>query len=442
MNLNRVELTARQKKLWADTRVLLVYAAPAFAHVFYSMMNKSGSEYIAVFIDNPEIPIAATDGKCLLLNPERFFQFTLGERVFIVAHEIMHCILNHCGVSYKLQLTGKVKYSDGTSLDYYPQLGNVAMDYVINDILIESKVGHFPKNAGIHDITKGRGEESWLDVYQRLYQQHVKHTKKGGSDQGNEEDRNKKGEQAANDATSGGKNFDKHLAPGTSEGKNAYSAANERSDSEWRTAVAAAVASAKAQGRLPAGLQRVLGEILAPQVDWRDKIQNIFHRRVGSGSYCWRRPDRRMIVRDMYAPGRSGFGAGDVVVGVDTSGSISSVELDMFFAEMQGILTDVRPRRMFVVWCDAKVHRVDELSDPDDLIRLRCTGAPGGGGTSFVPVFEAIEKLDIEPDALVYLTDGMGEFPRYAPNYPVIWGNIYKGSKYPFGDVVDILKQK
>jgi predicted metal-dependent peptidase len=90
------------------------------------------------------------------------------------------------------------------------------------------------------------------------------------------------------------------------------------------------------------------------------------------------------------------------------------------------------------MWCDAKVHRTDELEEAGDLAALRSKKVPGGGGTSFIPVFDEIDKTGIEPDALVYLTDGMGCFPRQAPRYTVIWGSIYAPSKYPFGDVVDL----
>ena len=238
--------------------------------------------------------------------------------------------------------------------------------------------------------------------------------------------------------------FDQHLPPGTSQGKDAQEAASGRNEVEWTTQVAAAANAAKLQGKLPAGLERLLGEILEPKVDWKDKIASLFARKVGSGSYDWRRPDRRLIVRDIYAPGRSGFGAGTVVIGIDTSGSIGERELDMFFAEMAGILEDVKPKRLVVMWCDAHVHRVDEVEEASDLVSLKKKGAPGGGGTSFIPVFNEMTKLGLDNvDALVYLTDGYGSFPSKPPEYAVIWGNISapESVSYPFGDVVDIPAQ-
>jgi predicted metal-dependent peptidase len=55
-------------------------------------------------------------------------------------------------------------------------------------------------------------------------------------------------------------------------------------------------------------------------------------------------------------------------------------------------------------------------------------------------VFKQVEKMNIKVDALVYLTDGEGDFPQHAPSYPVLWGNINKGKVYPWGETVDIPK--
>jgi predicted metal-dependent peptidase len=128
-------------------------------------------------------------------------------------------------------------------------------------------------------------------------------------------------------------------------------------------------------------------------------------------------------------------------VGADTSGSIGKKELDMFFAEVAGILEEVKPKRLFIMWCDAAVHDVDECEDASDLMRIRRKGVRGGGGTSFIPVFEEIAKRQLEPDALIYLTDLAGSFPNKPPKYDCIWGTIIPGSKAPFGDTVEVPKQ-
>jgi predicted metal-dependent peptidase len=142
----------------------------------------------------------------------------------------------------------------------------------------------------------------------------------------------------------------------------------------------------------------------------------------------------------IFAPGRAGRGAGTVVIGADTSGSMGEAEIALYFAEMFGILEDVRPKRLVVMWCDAAVGRVDEVEDASELLTLRGKGAPGGGGTDFRPVFDEIKKLGIEPDCLVFFTDGYGTFPAATEaTYPVLWGSVAcKPEHYPFGDVVQL----
>jgi len=430
--IKQVALTPQQEKLWSDTRAALIWHCPAFSHIFYSMLQNTGNKQNAVFTDDPAIPIAATDGNNLIFNvgPKGFFRFNLNQRVFIASHEILHCIFNHCGITFMLKMRGKVAYADGKTLPFDAEQMNMAEDYVINAILSESKVGQFPTDEnnqplGLLDAAIATSKDNSLDIYRKIFKQ--SNSGKGGG----------KGSQPGQ----GKGRFDVHLDPGTSMGQDPVSANNNRNPAQWDTEVAAGIAAAKAMGKLPAELQRALTDILTPKVDWREHIKSLFARKVGSGAFDWARPDRRLITRDIYAPGRSGFGAGTVVVGIDTSGSVGSKELDMFMAEVSGILEEIKPKRLVMIWCDAAVNRIDECEDISDLNTIRRKGAPGGGGTSFIPVFEAVAKEGLEPEALVYLTDGMGSFPRAAPAYPVIWGNIYKGSKYPWGDVVDIPKQ-
>lgn len=409
MPLSEIQLTREQERKWIETRSALLWGAPAFTHLLYSMLNPSGNTMSAVF--STDIPIAATDGSALILNPETYFKYPLQQRVFVVAHEIMHCVFNHNGLMRNMKVTGKVKYNDGSELPYDHECMNMAMDYIINDLLIESKVGEFLPE-GLHDINIATSSTPFIDAYKRIY----KDKDKGGGK---------------------GKSFDVLLDSGTSQGKDAGQAQQDRSQTEWDTAIAAAVASAKAQGKLPSAIERLFKDVLEPVVTWQEHIRAFFARKVGSGGYDWRKPDRRLIQRDIYSPSRSGNGCGDVVVAIDTSGSIGQRQLDMFFNELRAILEDVQPRMVHLVWCDAQVHKVDELESASDIGGLK---AHGGGGTAFEPVFDWIAQSNVTPDALVYLTDGLGSFPKDAPSYPVVWGDIMGVAKYPFGDVVSVGK--
>jgi predicted metal-dependent peptidase len=146
---------------------------------------------------------------------------------------------------------------------------------------------------------------------------------------------------------------------------------------------------------------------------------------------------------------------GRIVIAVDTSASIGNKELAEFQAECQGALDEVQPECLEVVYCDAAINGSEEFQ-PGDAVRFSAKECTGGGGTSFVPVFDWIEgnpqiapisadgknlrpsaKSADAPAALIYLTDGHGCFPKAAPEYPVLWATTDR-KEFPFGTVVAV----
>jgi predicted metal-dependent peptidase len=422
IHATEVQLTGQQTKLWDQSRAKFMLSCPAFCHILYQMMNPRRQDKHAVFTN--EIPIAATDGLYMYLNPDKWFKYSLGERCFIMAHEVLHAIFNHC-VTFNMYRTREyVKFSDGTQLPYEESVMQLAADCVINAIIRDSNFDGFTVPADAQFQDNVTSEDQLIEAYRKVY----KHTKGGKKLPGD-----KSGEGGP------GNGFDVHLAPGSAEGTPSAVAAQDRNEQDWKIAVSAAIALAKAQGSLPGALARVLDDVLDPQVSWQDYVEGWCKRKAGGGSFNFRRPDRRLISREVpiYAPARSGFGVHNMVVAVDTSGSIDDKTIAMFFGEMKGVLEDVKPENLYVIWCDAKVHRVDQVDDVCDLVTLKGKGAPGGGGTSFVPVFDTVRELGVTPEALIYLTDGDGSFPKSAPSYPVLWGTIKKNN-YPWGEVIEI----
>jgi predicted metal-dependent peptidase len=422
----KINLDNKQERQWRETVAAMTWHYPSFTHLLYSLMDSVGSGNNAVFTD--EISVAATDGKSLILNPNAFFsdEFKLSNRIFVTAHEILHVVLEHIMLGYKMHTTGKVPFKDGSSAKYDQNIMNQAMDYIVNAILTESKVGEMPtgKYKGLYDPKIATANSDFLDVYRKLYN----------------DDQNGGGGSGGGGDDHGGE-ICQHKEPGAASGKDPTSTVSEHNPQKVQQAVAAAMQAAKVMGKLPAALERLFGDVLEPKVEWRDHIRSLLARKAGGGGYDFHKPDDEWMNREIYVPSRSGYGAGSIVVGVDTSGSIGPKEVDMFLAEVSGILEDLRPRRLFLVWCDAKVHRADECESESDLRVIRAKGAPGGGGTDFRPVFDWIHEQGITPDALVYLTDLLGTFPNQKPSYPVIWGNIYPDGKAPWGDVVDVPKQ-
>jgi len=423
--LAHIELTPQQAKQWAETRTSVLWAQPSFSDIWYAMMIDKKGETAWFTDDSARCPVAATDDRYMYLNPGSFFtKYRLGERVFICCHEICHAMFGHCGQLRGFLKRGIVVYPDGYSIPFDNDQFQVAMDMVINAILVESKVGDKPEDA-CYDANIVPPTMSVVDAYRKIFTRRKKDDGRDGRGDGGKGGSGKVG---------GGRGFDKHFEPGEATGQTPDEAQGERNETEWRTAIAAAIASAKVQGTLPAGLERLFGQLMEPVVDWTDVLRTVVTKRLGQGGSSWSQLDSQLVVRGIGAPGRVGYGAGAIVCGDDTSGSISQDMMDRFHSEVAAILDDVKPRELYLCQCDAAVHEWVECESSEDLKRKIL----GGGGTDFRPVFDRVEAEGVTPDILIYFTDGMGCFPDTPPGYPVIWASITPLGQieYPFGDVV------
>jgi predicted metal-dependent peptidase len=124
-------------------------------------------------------------------------------------------------------------------------------------------------------------------------------------------------------------------------------------------------------------------------------------------------------------------GIGEVAIAVDCSGSVSTRQLRLFEAEVRSILEGQQPERVYVLYFDAVVQKVETYE-----ARQRIDLEPiGGGGTEFGPCFGWLEDRSIRPQTLIYLTDLYGSFPTSVPAYPVLWAST-GSQKAPFGEVI------
>jgi predicted metal-dependent peptidase len=189
------------------------------------------------------------------------------------------------------------------------------------------------------------------------------------------------------------------------------------------------------QGTLPAGIDRLLGEIKKPsQSPWRRLRQFVTTSLSGYDASTWRRLQRRMIVRGVGMPGRVQQGAGVVGIVGDTSGSIDDAMLQLFGGHMAAIVDDARPQEIRVYWTDAKVHRVDSAKNSGELRKVLSSKIPGGGGTDMREGVQAAEADGC--DSIVVLTDGYTPFCD--SKKPLIWAITEAGKRSPYGETIHI----
>lgn len=353
---------------------------------------------------------AATDGNNLYYNPEWISQVAAeqGMRAVLglIAHETMHAALGHIW-----RRENRV-----------PILWNCACDYAVNAIiqacgmilptgvLYEAKYENLSAEEIYARLAKNvvvvkMSEQSWDD--------HSAWDEAGQNETGQEDqDRDNK---SGNVAASGSQD-PSSLAE------------------EWKLRVAASAQQARSQGKLPVGVERMVDAVVQPSVNWRTVLAEFLRR--ARFEYTFNPPDRRFIYDELYIPDYGGEGLVDIVVAVDTSGSIGTRELEDFMAECRAILAE-GAISMHLVACDAEVHSWATLDSAADWADFKLAG---GGGTDFRPVFQGIEERSIDAAALVYLTDGYGSAPREPPAYPVLWV-LTPGGKEPcaWGRVVQIL---
>ncbi|MGX7948670.1 vWA domain-containing protein [Oleidesulfovibrio alaskensis] len=204
-------------------------------------------------------------------------------------------------------------------------------------------------------------------------------------------------------------------------------------DENWLVALAQAAEQARGSGDLPGGLERLVRTVLAPSLDWRMLLDRFLQHRARN-DYTWFPPSRRHVHMGMYLPSLAQVSLAEVILAIDTSGSIAPRELDLFAAELSSLLeqyeTTVR-----VIFCDTQITGEQVCGRQDLPLSL----APeGGGGTDYRPVFRHVDTMGYLPSCLVYLTDlECMHFPEDEPPYPVLW--VQTGGQersVPFGDII------
>jgi predicted metal-dependent peptidase len=400
-------------------------------------------------------PTTATDARAFYYNPEYINSLSLAQTQFMLSHEALHCALSHFS-----RRQHRIKHR-----------WDLACDFAINPLLLEDGLVP-PPNANVLDDYKGMTAEEIYPLLQdhedmETLDQHVYDRDNEGGGSGNnppeqETSKPKEAQQSEPKPVDSGSS-DPVEEPETNEqrGGRAEAAppdqAEGRRDGEeiepgetadappplspteqdtlqvqWQQRLAGAAQQAMQAGKLGGSLARMIDHLLQPQLPWRMLLAR-YMTALARDDFSYMRPSRREGEAILPSLRSSQV---DVVIAVDTSGSIKSAEIDEFVSEVDALKGQMRAR-VTLLPCDSELAEGAPLRfEPwEDFHCPPSMG--GGGGTDFRPVFEWIDQQGQPPDLLVYFTDAEGRFPDAEPNFPVIW--LVKGkTQVPWGQRVQL----
>jgi predicted metal-dependent peptidase len=175
-------------------------------------------------------------------------------------------------------------------------------------------------------------------------------------------------------------------------------------------------------GRMGAKMPRSITDLLEPKIDWREALRDFVSSTVkGKDEFTWRRMNKRHMANDIYLPSVENETIGEVIVAIDTSGSIGSVELTEFATELASICSLCEPEKVRVLWWDTAVH--GEQVFTGDYTNIAALLKPlGGGGTHVGCVSDYINKEKLQAECVLVFTDGYLENSiKWEVTAPTLW---------------------
>lgn len=376
-----------------------------------------------------------TDGKTFYYNRDYIDALDADQTQFALSQQALHCALSHF-------------HRRGHRIGHRWDL---ACAYAVTPLLINDGLKPVPDVMYLRDYEGMTAEEIYpclkdndnsgeRDLEQQVSDSSDNHdndSKKGeGEDKGNQ-DRQRNDQQ---DGQGDQKESPDDQGEGEGKGKGGAPAPAPMNPQEldalsvqWQQRMAGAAQQALQSGKLEGEMARMVDYLLQPKLPWRMLLAR-YMSATARDDYSYARPSTRRGDPAVYPTLRSH--ETNIVVAIDTSGSISADEIQEFISEIDAIKSQVRAR-VTLLTCDSDLNHgcpwtFEAWDEFTYDVELR-----GGGGTNFRPVFDWVDALDSAPGLVIYFTDGEGIFPDAEPDYPVSW--LVKGkAKVPFGQRIQL----
>ena len=352
-------------------------------------------------------PTACTDGKRIFFNPHFLNSLTKDERLTILGHEIWHCGMSHFSREH-----GRIE-------DH--KMWNHAIDHEVNALLQEDGFS-IPEHAILYDKYKGESAETVFELIkngtiQMRGQCLDEHNTTKQPGEGDEDSDGHDGWSTLSVAKNGdiSAKVDGDFTP------------NRTDDvwKDWKNKMMSAAQQCQGRGVDLGTYKSRLDELFSSKMHWKEILRQYLTPMFDS-TRKWLPPNRRYVYKKMYLPSLRKEKQLNIVIAIDTSGSTRGDVVKTFVSEVFAILNSFGGYQLRLIQCDWAINE-DVIYNSEspfvaDKFRLK-----GGGGTSFVPVFDLLGEDFEKPAVVLYLTDGYGDAPKKEPNYPVIWGIIDGG---------------
>jgi predicted metal-dependent peptidase len=327
-------------------------------------------------------PTAATDGRNFYYNSRFVDMLKPKEIEFLFGHEVLHCVYDHFG----------------RRGDRDPQLFNIANDYCVNADLKKHRVGEFITSVPCLYDSKYQDMSS-EEIYDILYENAEK------IDIGSLIDKLLDEHLDGDSQDGSGGDGDKDGPAKNGKGRPKLSAEERQQiKDEIKEAVLAAASASDGAGNLPAGVKRIIEDMTAPKMNWRELLRMQLESTIKS-DYTWMRSSRKGWHMDAVMPGMKLDPMIDIAISIDASGSMLDKMLKDFLGEVAGIMEQFPNYRIHVLSFDTQVYNPQQF-DSENLDDITGYEINGGGGTDFECVFQYFKENEIEPKRHIMFTDG------------------------------------
>lgn len=328
------------------------------------------------FTDKLMPPTAATDGVKIMYHPEFWDTLTTPEKVGLIAHEVWHIAWGHL---FRLG-------------NRDPLLWNIACDHVINLMLL-SKGFELPSIRLADPKYRNKSSE---EVYRLLEKD-----KQDGKNIPGYSDHPMIGDIKPQEF----ENLPQHIKDEIRE---------KILDSLCKAKTRTEMQNPEEWGSMPGAFKSMLEKQLDPVLSWQDILAAYMMNYI-KGDYSYQRPNKRFMP-GVYLPTQHEPTIGDIMIAIDTSGSITNQQLQEILSEAAHIKTRFNPEKMIMIACDSRIHEIHEVDQLTNFSDLEFTG---GGGTSFYPVINYCKENP--PNVLIYFTDLWAEEITEEPGFDTIW---------------------